>query len=168
MAPSDVSPSPFSILASEDGSLNALLLSIQESAKMTKAWWKRADVVRLSDVEKVDSVIVDPASAIPTVMPDFDTYQRLWGFVMSPLDFEWVDYYRMRFGSFMYLEYAIDSLEEQASLYGGDEITKGSMVFIFFNEFIGKLKKLYWREAEEVSHISTMLREVGLGGDDRE
>lgn len=161
MAVADISPAPFRI--NEDESLNSLLLSIQESARVTKEWWKRADVKVLSGVEGTSKVVIDPASGIHTVMPDLETYQSLWGYVSSPLDFQWDGYYGMRFGSFMYLEYAIDTLEEQRDLYGNDEITKGSMVFVFFNEFIEKLKKLYWKEAEEVSQISAMLQDVGLG-----
>lgn len=163
MAPSDVVVSPIPYQINEDESLNALLLSIQESARITKAWWRRAEVVTLSDVEGSSRVIVDPASERPTVMPDFETYQSLWGYVCSPLDFQWGEYFSMRFGSFMYLEYAIDTLEQQRDLYVGDVVTNGSMVFINFNEFIEKLRKLYWKDAEEVQQISTLLRDVGLG-----
>lgn len=163
MAVPDLSPLPFQI--NEDESTDALLRSIQESARVTKDWWARSKVETLSNVEGKTTVVVDVVSELHTVMPDFDTYQGLWGFVSSPLDFDWEGYFTMRFGSFMYLEYAIDSLEEQRDLYRADAITRGSMVYVYFDEFIEKLKKLYWKEAGEVSQISTLLRDVGLGAE---
>jgi hypothetical protein len=162
MVPAAVSPDPFVILDDESSSA-ALLRSIRESARVTKAWWEKADVRVLSDVEGSGKVVVDPACGLPTVIPDFETYQKMWGKVRSPLDFEWEDYYVTRFGSFMYLEYAVDTLEEQRDLYKGDEITKGCMIFVFFNEFIEKLRRLYWKDAEEVSQVSRLLNDVGLG-----
>lgn len=163
MAVPDLSPLPFQI--NEDESTDALLRSIQESARVTKDWWARSKVETLSNVEGKTTVVVDAVSELHTVMPDFDTYQGLWGFVSSPLDFDWEGYFTMRFGSFMYLEYAIDTLEEQRDLYRADAITRGSMVYVYFDEFIEKLKKLYWKEAGEVSQISTLLRDVGLGAE---
>lgn len=163
-----VSPDPFAALNDESSSA-ALLKGIHESARITRVWWEMAGIRDLSDVEGSGRVIVDFACELPTVMPDFETYQKLWGHVVSPFDFQWIDYYLMCFGRFMYLEYAIETLEKQRDIYQGDEITKECMVFVFFDEFIGKLRKLYWREAEEVEQVSRLLKDVGLdddGGDD--
>lgn len=162
MTPAAVSPDPFFALNDECSSI-ALLRSIRESARITMAWWKGADIVELSDIEGTGSVIVDPACGLTTVMPDFGTYQKMWGHVVSPLEFQWEDYNLTRFGSFMYLQYAVETLEDQRDFYRGDEITKGSMVFVFFNEFIEKLKRFRDLESTEVENISSLLNDVGLG-----
>lgn len=159
MTPAAVSPDPFPYLRDDDSEAS-LLDGIQESARVTLEWWKRMDVKDLTDVEGGCRVVVDAATDLVTVMPDFDTYLKLWGHVCSPFQFNWKDYHVTRFGSFMYLEYVIDVLEEQRDLYKGDAVTKGTMVFIFFNDFVDKLKRFYWKEAESMGEISGLLGDL--------
>lgn len=122
-----------------------LVMEVSKNAKNTRMEWLQTRSTATTDLDAIfeERVIVNYMGRT-TVIPDYETYNNNWRrvFHCNPFEVEWLNYDNDAIVN-KYISVALDTLQKQMLIWSADVDTRVSMVFIFFQRFIGSLERLY-------------------------